>query len=168
MAGRIRSGAVDDITIARALHVLAVVLWIGGVGFVTMVLLPAVRNLQAPADRIVFFETMERRFGGQTRWTTTLAGLTGFYMLVRLDLWDRFLSVAYWWMHAMVGVWFVFTLMLFVAEPLFLHRRLLGRAEVEPEATFKLVERLHRVLLAISLITLLGAVLGSHGLLVIG
>ena len=168
MAGRIRSGAVDDITIARALHVLAVVLWIGGVGFVTMVLLPSVRNLQAPADRIVFFETMERRFGGQARWTTTLAGLTGFYMLVRLDLWDRFLSVAYWWMHAMLGVWFVFTLMLFVAEPLFLHRRLLGRAEVEPEATFNLVERLHRVLLAISLITLLGAVLGSHGLLVIG
>src|SRR6516165_9087229 len=41
-----------------------------------------------------------------------------------------------WWMHAMVGVWFVFTLMLFVAEPLFLHRRLLGRAKVEPEATF--------------------------------
>jgi len=57
---------------------------------------------------------------------------------------------------------------LFVAEPLFLHRRLLGRAKVEPEATFKLVERLHRVLLAISLITVLGAVLGSHGLLVTG
>ena len=158
----------DDVTIARALHVLAVVLWIGGVAFVTMVLLPAVRNIQASADRVVFFETLERRFSGQARWTTTLAGFTGFYMLVRLDLWDRFLSVAYWWMHAMVGVWFVFTLMLFVAEPLFLHRRLLGRAKVEPEATFKLVERLHRVLLAISLITVLGAVLGSHGLLVTG
>ena len=105
MIGRIRSGAVDDVTIARALHVLAVVLWIGGVAFVTMVLLPAVRNIQASADRVVFFETLERRFSGQARWTTTLAGLTGFYMLVRLDLWDRFLSVAYWWMHAMVGVW---------------------------------------------------------------
>jgi len=101
---------VDDVTIARALHVLAVVLWIGGVAFVTMVLLPAVRNIQASADRVVFFETLERRFSGQARWTTTLAGFTGFYMLVRLDLWDRFLSVAYWWMHAMVGVWFVFTL----------------------------------------------------------
>jgi protein gp37 len=71
-------------------------------------------------------------------------------------------------MHTMVGVWFVFTLMLFVAEPLFLHRRLLGRAKVEPQATFKRVERLHRVPLAISFITLLGAVLGKHGLLVIG
>jgi uncharacterized membrane protein len=32
----------DDVTIARALHVLSVVLWIGGVGFVTTVLLPTV------------------------------------------------------------------------------------------------------------------------------
>jgi hypothetical protein len=89
-------------------------------------------------------------------------------MFARLDLWDRFLSVAYWWMHAMVGAWLVFTLMLFVIEPLFLHRRLLARARDEPEPTFRLVARLHRILLALSLITLLGAVLGSHGLLVIG
>jgi hypothetical protein len=33
-----------DIVIARIVHVLAVVLWIGGVGFVTTVLFPAVRR----------------------------------------------------------------------------------------------------------------------------
>jgi len=71
-------------------------------------------------------------------------------------------------MPAMVAVWLVFTLMLFVAEPFFLHRRLLGRASAEPEPTFRRVAWLHRILLALSLITLLGAVLGSHGLLVIG
>jgi len=64
MIGRIRSGAVDDVTIARALHVLAVVLWIGGVAFVTMVLLPAVRNIQASADRVVFFETFQAAAAG--------------------------------------------------------------------------------------------------------
>ena len=31
----------DDFTIARALHVLAVVAWIGGVAFVTTVLMPS-------------------------------------------------------------------------------------------------------------------------------
>jgi uncharacterized membrane protein len=113
---------VDDVTLARAFHVLAVVLWIGGVAFVTTVLLPATRNLHAPAERVVFFETVERRFGRQARVTTVLAGLSGFYMVVRLDLWDRFLSVEYWWMHAMVAVWLLFTLMLFVVEPLFLDR----------------------------------------------
>ena len=89
----------DDVTIARALHVLAVVLWIGGVAFVTTVMLPEVRRSTGAEERIVFFETAERRFGAQARFTTLLAGLTGFYMVVRLDLWDRFLSVEYWWMR---------------------------------------------------------------------
>ena len=158
----------DDVTIARALHVLAVVLWIGGVAFVTTVLLSAVRNLETREERVVFFETVERRFGGQARVTTALAGLTGLYMLARLDLWDRFLSAAYWWMHAMVFVWLLFTLMLFVAEPLFLRRWLHACVTSRPKSTFGLVERLHWILLVLSLITLIGAVLGSHGALVIG
>ena len=155
----------DEVTIARALHVLSVVLWIGGVAFVTTVLLPAVRRLKAPNDRLAFFDAIERRFAWQARITTVLAGLTGLDMLVRLDLWYRFLSVSYWWMHAMVVVWLLFTVMLFVAEPLFLHQWLLDRAKVEPEATFRRVERLHRLLLTLSLITILGAVAGSHGFL---
>lgn len=155
----------DDVTIARALHVVAVVLWIGGVGFVTTVLLPAVRRLKAPGERMMFFDAIERRFAWQARISTALVGLTGLYMLGRLDLWDRFGYGAYWWMHAMVAVWLLFTVMLFVAEPLILHRWLLARAQVEPEATYRLVERLHRILLILSLITVFGTVAGSHGLL---
>ena len=158
----------DDVTLARALHVLLVVLWIGGVAFVTTLLLPAVRDLHAPGERVVFFESVERRFGSQARVTTVLAALSGLYMVARLDLWDRFLSAEYWWMHAMVAVWLLFTLMLFVAEPLFLHRWLRARANSRPESTFRLVERLHWILLVLSLITLIGAVLGSHGMLIIG
>ena len=134
----------------------------------TTVLLPAVRNIQAPAERVVFFENIERRFGTQARFTTMLAGLSGIYMVVRLDIWYRFLSVSYWWMHAMVAVWLLFTLMLFLAEPVFLHRWLLTRASIRPESTFELVEHLHWILLALSLITLIGAVLGSHGVLLTG
>jgi uncharacterized membrane protein len=155
----------DDVTIARAVHVLSVVLWIGGVGFVTTVLLPAVRRLRAPNERMAMFDAIERRFAWQARISTVPAGLTGLYMLSRLDLWDRFQYGTYWWMHAMVVVWLLFTLMLFVAEPLILHRWLLAQAKVEPEATFRLVEWSHRILLILSLITVAGTVAGSHGLL---
>jgi uncharacterized protein YqhQ len=86
-------------------------------------------------------------------------------MLYRLDMWDRFRHAAYWWIDAMIAVWLVFTAMLFVVEPLFLHRWLLAQSKLKPEATFKAVEWLHRILLFISLVTVLGAVMGSHGLL---
>jgi uncharacterized membrane protein len=87
----------DDTTIARTIYVIAVVLWIGGVGFVTTVLLPAVRRMKSPAERLTFFDDIERR-----------------------------------------------------------------------EATFRAVERFHWLLLALSLITILGALAGSHGLLLLG
>ena len=61
---------------------------------------------------------VERRFARQARLTTLIAGASGFYMVQRLDLLDRFSSIKYWWMHAMLFVWLLFTLMLFVVEPL--------------------------------------------------
>jgi uncharacterized membrane protein len=154
----------DDVTIARALHVFAVVFWIGGVGFVTTIVLPAVRRLKEPAERLALFDSIERRFAWQARATTLLTGLTGLYMLERLDLWGRFRLAGFWWMHAMVAVWLAFTVVLMVAEPLVLHRWLHASAKARPEATFALVQRLHWLLLGLSVITVLGAVAGAHGL----
>ena len=153
-----------DFAVARVLHVLAVVLWIGGVGMVTTVLLPSIRGLYPPAQRFAAFHALEARFARQARITTAIAGASGFYMVWRLAAWDRFHTPGFWWMHAMVMTWLVFTLMLFVIEPLFLERLLSRRAAVAPEATFRLVERLHRGLLGLSLLTVAGAVAGSLGL----
>ena len=153
----------DDATIARALHVLGVVLWIGGVGFVTTVLLPAVRRLKNPEERVAFFEAIEGRFAWQARGTTLLVGISGFYLVHIWDLWDRFTDASYFWMHAMVAIWLIFSMMLFVAEPLFLHRWFIERAKENPEGTFRIIERMHWVLLTLSLLTVLVATAGSHG-----
>ncbi len=152
-----------DFALARALHVLAVVLWIGGVGLVTTVLLPAVRRDYPPERRLAAFHAIEARFARQARFTTALAGASGFWMAWYLDAWDRFREPGFWWMHAMVLVWLVFTLMLFVIEPLVLDRVLSRRVAVDPGGTWRAVEWMHRVLLALSLVTIAGAVAGSHG-----
>lgn len=155
----------DTPGIARAVHVLAVVLWIGGVAMVTTVLLPAVQRQIKNGEQVEFFERLESCFAAQARWTTLLAGATGFWLVWRLDLWARFAEARFWWMHAMVAIWAIFTVMLFVLEPLFLHRRLLERSRRDPSGTFVLVQRFHWVLLVVSLITVFGAVAGSHGYL---
>lgn len=149
--------------LARVLHVLGVVLWIGGVAMVTTVLLPATRRLKSPEERVQFFEQIEAAFARQARWTTSIVGLSGFYLAYVFDAWDRFKQPGYWWMHAMVLVWALFTLMLFVLEPLWLHRWFRASAQRNPEKTFALIQRLHWLLLAISLITIAGAVAGAHG-----
>lgn len=156
---------VEAFVLARALHVVAVVAWIGGVAFVTTVLLPALRASSDARGRLAQFELLEGRFAWQARVTTVLAGLSGFYMLHFLQVWDRYSQAQYWWIHLMTGVWLVFSLVLFVLEPLFLHRYFHELAMRDDARAFTLVQRMHTVLLSVSLLAVAAAVLGAHGLL---
>jgi len=140
-----------------------VVLWIGGVAMVTTVILPAVKRLASADDRIALFESIEHRFAWQARVTTLVTGLSGFYMIHRLNAWERFTLPSFWWMHAMVLVWVLFTLMLFVLEPLVLRRLFLHQAATNPQRVFAVMQFMHWVLLMLSLLTVAGAVAGSHG-----
>jgi uncharacterized membrane protein len=153
----------DDFLLARVVHVLGVVLWIGGVAFVTTVLLPGMKKVATPAERVIMFERMESRFAWQARLTTLLTGASGFYMLYILDAWERFSDPSYWWLHAMSAMWLIFTMMPVVLEPLVLHKLLERRARANPEGTLAMIQRLHWVLLSTSLITVAGAVAGVHG-----
>lgn len=153
----------ESLVAARVVHVLGVVLWIGGVAMVTLVLLPALRGLGENAQALEMFDRLERRFAGQARLTTALTGLSGFYMLHVLDAWSRYRDASFWWLHAMTLTWALFTVMLFVLEPLVLHRLFARYALKDPARAFRLIIRMHWGLLALSLITVAGAVAGSHG-----
>lgn len=152
----------DDFTLARVVHVLAIVFWIGGVAFVTLVLMPMLSKQEAPEARLAKFAQVEGGFAWQARIWVLLAGMSGFWMAWRAEMWSRFAEPAFWWMHAMVVLWVIFAAMLFVAEPVFLHRRM-ARSPT-PARDFKRMVRMHRLLLALSAITVFGAVGGSHGL----
>jgi hypothetical protein len=85
-------------------------------------------------------------------------------MADRLDLWARFGSVQFWWMHAMVLVWLIFTIILFVGEPLAMHARKRRGIISAPDVNVARMLRLHWVLLVLSVITVLAAVAGSYGM----
>jgi uncharacterized membrane protein len=153
----------NDVIIARAVHVVAVVIWIGGVSMATTVVLPAVRRGHLGKDRLQAFQAIERRFVWQARTAVILVGLTGLYMVWRLDLWDRFRSATFWWMHAMACLWLLFAFVLFVGEPFILQRHFHGWATTQPERALAWLRRAHWVLLVLSIVTIVGAVAGSQG-----
>lgn len=150
-------------TLARVLHVLAVVLWIGGVAMVTTVIIPAVKKMKSKEEQIETFERLEGRFSLQAKITTLITAITGFYMLYILNAWNRLLDPHFWWVHAMILVWLLFTVVLFILEPFFLHKIFRKYAFRDPGKTFRIMHRAHWVLLILSLITIFGAVAGSHG-----
>ncbi|KAB2942608.1 MAG: hypothetical protein K8F92_02915 [Hyphomicrobium sp.] len=89
---------------------------------VTLVVLPGIVRSAPAADRLHLFQTIEGRFAFQARASTPIAAASGLYMTHRLAAWDRFTDPAFWWMYTMVLVWAIFTIVPFIAEPLFLHR----------------------------------------------
>ncbi|MFC0242397.1 hypothetical protein [Rhodopseudomonas telluris] len=154
---------IDWPSIARAVHVLSIVHWIGGLAFVTFVILPSLGEFE-PDRRLVVFDALERRFSRQARISVLLAGLSGFYLLDIFGHWDHITDPSFWWLHAMMALWAVFMVMLFVAEPLFLHGWFDARARRDPDGAFRIALRGHRVLSTLALITVAGAVGGAHGL----
>ncbi|HEY9158278.1 hypothetical protein [Candidatus Binatus sp.] len=150
--------------IAIAVHVLAVVHWIGGVALVTTVILPTARRMDTVEDRLRIFDLVESRFAPQARISVLVVGITGLYMLNHLDLWRSMLAARGWWLDSMVILWTIFALMLFVVEPLFLHSWFIRSVHTDPEAAFRRMELLHWVLLILSLLTIGAAVAGTNGL----
>jgi uncharacterized membrane protein len=155
----------DDLTVARAVHVLAVIHWIGGVAFVTAVILPAIAAFEEPSRRLALFEAIEHRFSAQVRVSVPVAGFSGLYMAWHLDAWERFHEPSGWWLAAMVLVWLLFMAILFVVEPLLLRGWFHRRVAADPAGTFRRLQRAHAILLLIAATVAAAGVLGAHGLL---
>jgi uncharacterized membrane protein len=151
----------DDIVFARALHVLSLIHWIGGVAFVTLIALPLAAS-RGGADGLALFNAIERRFAAQVRVSIPLAGASGLWMTYRLDLWSRFADPSFWWMSAMAGLWLVFMGVVFVVEPLF-HDAFERRARADQALALRRLTRAHRVLLLAAALTAFGAVAGAQG-----
>jgi len=149
--------------LARTLHVIGVVIWIGGVAFVTTVLIPSLKKITDTDDRLKLFEQLEGKFSFQAKIATLITVFSGVFMLEFMNVWDRYLHLQFWWMHLMTFIWAIFTIVLFVLEPLFLHRWFREQATKDSESAFAWLHRLHMVLLTLSILAILGAVTGSHG-----
>lgn len=153
--------------LARAIHVVGVVLWIGGVAFVTTTLIPALRKMDEKDRRLALFEQLEGKFALQAKIVTVLTGLSGFYLLEYMNAWERYKNIEFWWIHLMTLVWLIFTLVLFVLEPLVFHRLFKQLAISDSDRAFALLHRMHVILLIVSLVTVFGSVAGAHGLFLV-
>jgi hypothetical protein len=83
-----------------------------------MVMLPAIKSQYGFSQQESIFHLIENRFAKIAKWMLLIAGVSGFYMVDQLNAWGRFTQKQFFWMHAMVFVWLIFTLALFIVEPI--------------------------------------------------
>lgn len=93
---------------ALTVHVLSVVVWIGGVAFVTMIIFPMIQRTQNSLEQVVMFQGVEHRFSKIAKAMVILSGLSGLYLTV-----EKGLSPGVW---IMIIVWVVYAALLFFLE----------------------------------------------------
>ena len=152
-----------DLLLARAIHVVALVHWIGGVAFVTTIVLPSARKAATAKEALALFAAFERRFAPQVRVSILLVGLSGAYMLSKMHTWYLLQSLSFWWLDLMIAVWIAFAIMVYVLEPLGADRRFAEFAMCDKDRAFGIMTHLHEVALIVSAIAVGAGVLGAHG-----
>jgi hypothetical protein len=112
---------------------------------------------------VATFEAFERRFASQARISILLVGISGAYMLIKLDAWDRFKNLSFWWLHVMVAVWIVFALMIYVLEPLVIHHPFQEFAIRNKDRAFAAAISLHAIALIVAAFAIGAGIFGAHG-----
>ncbi|RJQ18087.1 MAG: hypothetical protein C4560_07880, partial [Nitrospiraceae bacterium] len=67
--------------IALTIHVLSIIIWIGGVSFVTMITFPMIQRADSSLEQVMMFQGTEHRFVKIAKAMVILAGLSGLYLI---------------------------------------------------------------------------------------
>ena len=141
---------------ALTVHVLSIVIWIGGVAFVTMIIFPLIQRTQNSLEQVMMFQGVEHRFGKIAKVMVILAGLTGSYLAYNTGL-----SVGIW---IMIVVWACYaSLLFFLEKPLF--KKLFAKPsgnELDTRQIFFRLQVFHWVVLVLSFFAIAAGIWTGH------
>ncbi|MBE7415401.1 MAG: hypothetical protein HS130_09325 [Deltaproteobacteria bacterium] len=148
-------------------HVLTVILWIGGLAFVTGIVLPMAIKTPDPLQKVLTFQRIEHRFAPLAKAYNIIVGITGFVMVWQTGWYELYFRPGGWALTFMTAVWVFWFVMLVGLEPTVI-RKMLDRmaregATMDIDGIFRKVKTLHWVMVAISLAASAAGVLVAHG-----
>jgi uncharacterized membrane protein len=129
------------------IHLLSIVLWIGGLAFVTIVMFPTIRGIEDPLAQIKVFLGVEKKFSALARIYVLIAGATGITLFFRKGgfVWFRSSSAIQDMLIYKFVLWIIFVVALFGAEKHLL--KILVSQQAAPEKAFRVLGIMHWVML---------------------
>lgn len=145
-----------EYVIALTIHVISVVVWIGGVSFVTLVTFPMILRMDKSLEMVMVFQGTEHRFGKIAKVMVVLAGLSGLYLIS-----EKGISGPGVWI--MIFVWAFYASLLFGLEKL-IFKKLFNKPgeQADMKKIFNLLQSFHWVVLGLSLLAIAGGIWESH------
>jgi uncharacterized membrane protein len=149
------------LTILLIIHVIGVIIWIGGVTFVTTVIFPMMYKTEGSLEKALLFQRVEHRFSAMVKWLLTIVGLTGFILL------SAKYSFALLSTREGFGVLIMLSAWSFYAVILLFERKIFAKIFSAPEKinmnrALKLINGMHWVILSLSFLAVAAGVWFGH------
>ena len=137
------------------IHVLSVVVWIGGVAFVTLVTFPMILREEKSLEQVMMFQGVEHRFAKIAKLMVILAGLSGLYLLF-----EKGLSPGVW---IMIVVWTFYAALLFGLEKM-IFKKIFSRPtdKLDTRKVFNILQGFHWVVLTLSALAIAAGIWTGH------
>ena len=141
--------------IALAIHILSIVVWIGGVAFVTLVTFPMIMRVEKSLEQVLMFQGVEHRFSKIAKVMIILAGLSGLILIK-----EKGLSSAAW---IMIFVWAFYASLIFGLERI-IFKKLFGRPsdQLDTKKVFNTLQAFHWFVLTMSFLAIVAGVYAGH------
>ena len=110
-----------------ALHVTTIVLWIGGVAFVTIIIFPMLLGMEDSFEKVLMFQRVENKFARHARYYAGIAGITGGILLSITGQYKELFT------RNTVGVSFMLLVWLFYALVLIFEKTVFGVLFSDPK-----------------------------------
>lgn len=149
------------------IHLLTVILWIGGLAFVTGIVLPMAIKTPDPLQKVLTFQRVEHRFAPIAKWYNIITGISGFVMVYLMGWHKLYFTKAGIPLTFMTGIWLFWFIMLVGLEPIVIRKMLEKMAregdKMDIDGIFRKVKKLHWFMVAISLAAAAAGALVAHG-----
>lgn len=149
------------IKFVTAIHVTTVVVWIGGVSFVTMIIFPMLLKMDESLEKVLMFQRVESVFAKQAKVYAWIVGPTGFALLYMKGLHKLLFTRDAIGPSAMLIVWTFYALVLTFEKKIFA-RLFSDPGKFDPEKVFARISRFHYVIMGASLAAIFLGELFSH------
>lgn len=150
-------------TILLIIHVICVIIWIGGVAFVTIVIFPMLYRTEGSLEKALLFQGVEHRFAGMVKWLIAIVGATGFWLLHGKYGFGILFQARGLGILIMLVAWAFYTGVLLSERKIFA-RIFADPEKIDMDRALKIINAMHWFLLTISFTAVASGVWFGHGM----
>ncbi len=147
---------------ALIIHVISIVIWIGGVAFVTMITFPMIQRADNSLEQVLMFQGVEHRFSKIAKIMVILVLLSGLYLIK--DKYDFRISNLNFGVWVMIVLWTVYASLLFFLEKL-IFKKLFTRSsekQLDTRQVFFALQIFHWFVLSLSFFAIAAGIWTAH------